>query len=200
MTMPEEIIGIRIFYRDPFGNDRMADYYGASREQIMDRFWQGRYKDFWTILKMESLGSYHTSASQRRRQGMCDMNQEEPASAEEFARRHPGMAGAMREAVRKELEAARANGSRLAAAQRPLDVCQVVSDPSLVEGDSLDRISQRSDCPVGVTQRCAGLRLFGGIDRLPSAHMVTSLLVVGATIIASAALAAAVVSRGEGRE
>ena len=59
--MADVIYGLHITYNDPLGRRLVADYYGESEAQVIDRFWQGRSKNRFSILKVESLGAYRKS-------------------------------------------------------------------------------------------------------------------------------------------
>lgn len=63
-----------------------------------------------------------------------------PISVEEFERLHPAMLGAIRKAVREELELSRADGPTSADVQRTFDLQLVVPDAPLVFGDALHGI------------------------------------------------------------
>lgn len=110
-------------------------------------------------------------------------NAEGPVSAEAFEREHPALVGAMRKAVRDELEL-HADGITSADIQRLLDRCQVSSDLTLVESDSHDGISQCDDCFIRIAPHRMKLCVCCGIDRFPIAHAITSLLSLGAVIVA----------------
>lgn len=108
-------------------------------------------------------------------------------SVEAFEQANQGLVGAMRNAVREELEIAQANGTLSGDAHRPLDFGQVTGNDPLVFGDSIDGISQCDECFVRIAPHGCQLGDIGGIDRLPVFHMLTSLLAIGGTIIASMA-------------
>lgn len=105
-------------------------------------------------------------------------------SVDAFERANPALAGAMRRAVREELEAAQANGTLSGDMHFPLDLGKVAPDAHLVFRDSVDGIGQCDKRTARVTPGCGELRILGGIDRLAVLHMVTSLLVAGAAIVA----------------
>lgn len=65
-----------------------------------------------------------------------------PISVEEFERLHPAMLGAIRKAVREELELSHADGRTSADVQRTFDLQLVVPDVPLVFGDALHGIGQ----------------------------------------------------------
>ena len=111
----------------------------------------------------------------------------EPASAEEYTRRHPGKIDAIRVAVRKELDASQTNGTLSGDTHSSLNLLKVTSDLPLIESDSLNCVSKCDKCSVSVTHPSIGFRIFSGVNRLSCAHAITSLLVVGGTIIASVA-------------
>ena len=66
-----------------------------------------------------------------------------PISVEEFERLHPAMLGAIRKAVREELELSHADGRTSADVQRTFDLQLVVPDVPLVFGDALHGIGPR---------------------------------------------------------
>lgn len=116
---------------------------------------------------------------------MNDMN-ENPVSVEEFEAMNPELVGAMRNAVRRELELSRADGEKSQAhgLHNPL---LVVPDVPLVFGDALDGVGQRGDRLVGLAQRRPIPGVLGGLDRI-LLHVLTSFLLAGGLIIASKAL------------
>ena len=82
-----------------------------------------------------------------------------PISIEEFERLHPAMLGAIRKAVREELELSHADGRTSADVQRTFDLQLVVPDVPLVFGDALHGIGQRHDGLLNVSGLCVGLRV-----------------------------------------
>ena len=117
---------------------------------------------------------------------MTAMN-ENPVSVEEFETSNPALVGAMRNAVRRELELSRADGdgSQAHGLQDPL---LVASDVPLILGDALNRVGQRGNRKVGLAQRRPIPGVLGRLDRI-LLHLLTSLLLAGGLIIASKALA-----------
>ena len=113
--------------------------------------------------------------------------EEEPMSAEEFTRRHPGLVSAIECAVRKDLEFYLANGVNSANVQCPFDGCKIPSNSPLVLSDTQDCISKCGNCLIRVPCSSEKLRVLRGIDRL-SVHALTSLLMAGGFILASLAI------------
>ena len=105
-----------------------------------------------------------------------------PVSVEEFERLHPSMLGAIRKAVREELELPHADGRRSVDVQRLLDLHLVVPDVPLVFGDALHGIGQRNDGLLDVPGLSVRLRVIRGIYRI-ALHVITSLLCLGLTIL-----------------
>ena len=105
-----------------------------------------------------------------------------PISVEEFERLHPAMLGAIRKAVREELELSHADGRTSADVQRTFDLQLVVPDVPLVFGDALHGIGQRHDGLLNVSGLCVGLRVISGIHCI-ALHVITSLLCVGLIIL-----------------
>ena len=105
-----------------------------------------------------------------------------PISVEEFERLHPAMLGAIRKAVREELELSHADGRTSADVQRTFDLQLVVPDVPLVFGDALHGISQRHDGLLNVSRLCVGLRVISGIHWI-ALHIITSLLCAGLLIL-----------------
>ena len=95
-----------------------------------------------------------------------------PISVEEFERRHPAMLGAIRKAVREELELSHADGRTSADVQRTFDLQLVVPDAPLVFGDGL----------LNVSGLRVGLRVISGIHWI-ALHIITSLLCAGLLIL-----------------
>lgn len=95
-----------------------------------------------------------------------------PISVEEFERLHPAMLGAIRKAVREELELSHADGRTSADVQRTFDLQLVVPDVPLVFGDAL----------LNVSGLCVGLRVISGIHWI-ALHVITSLLCAGLLIL-----------------
>lgn len=106
-----------------------------------------------------------------------------PVSTEEFIRRNPELHGLVRDAVRGELEATRADGERSVDAKPPLDLHLVVPDVPLVFRDALHGIGKRSDRPGRVAGSGVGLGVVRGIYWI-AFHALTSLLCVACTILA----------------
>lgn len=106
-----------------------------------------------------------------------------PVSTEEFIRRNPELHGLVRDAVRGELEAIRADGERSVDAKPPLDLHLVVPDVPLVFRDALHGIGKRSDRPGRVAGSGVGLGIVRGIYWI-AFHALTSLLCVACTILA----------------
>lgn len=105
-----------------------------------------------------------------------------PISVEEFERLHPAMLGAIRKAVREELELSLADGRTSADVQRTFDLQLVVPDVPLVFGDALHGIGRRHDGLLNVSGLCVGLRVIGGIHWI-ALHVITSLLCAGLLIL-----------------
>ena len=105
-----------------------------------------------------------------------------PISVEEFERLHPAMLGAIRKAVREELELSHADGRTSADVQRTFDLQLVVPDVPLVFGDALHGIGQRHDGLLNVSRLCVGLRVISGIHWI-ALHIITSLLCAGLLIL-----------------
>lgn len=105
-----------------------------------------------------------------------------PISVEEFERLHPAMLGAIRKAVREELELSHADGRTSADVQRTFDLQLVVPDVPLVFGDALHGIGQRHDGLLNVSGLCVGLRVISGIHWI-ALHVITSLLCTGLLIL-----------------
>nr|DAY94327.1 MAG TPA: hypothetical protein [Caudoviricetes sp.] len=105
-----------------------------------------------------------------------------PISVEEFERLHPAMLGAIRKAVREELELSHADGPTSADVQRTFDLQLVVPDVPLVFGDALHGISQRNDGLLNVSGLRVGLRVISGIHWI-ALHVITSLLCAGLLIL-----------------
>ena len=95
-----------------------------------------------------------------------------PISVEEFERLHPAMLGAIRKAVREELELSHADGRTSADVQRTFDLQLVVPDAPLVFGDGL----------LNVSGLRVGLRVISGIHWI-ALHIITSLLCAGLLIL-----------------
>lgn len=113
----------------------------------------------------------------------------EPMSVDAFEQKYPALAGAMRRAVREELETAQANGTLSGDVQCPLDLGKIAPDIPLVLCNSLDGVGQCDDRFVRVTPHDSKFRILGGINRF-SFHVLTSFLALGGIIVASAALGA----------
>ena len=108
-----------------------------------------------------------------------------PISVEEFERLHPAMLGAIRKAVREELELSLADGDSEDGSRdfkRTFDLQLVVPDVPLVFGDALHGIGQRHDGLLNVSGLCVGLRVIGGIHWI-ALHVITSLLCAGLLIL-----------------
>lgn len=140
---------------------------------------------------------------EREHQGLCDLirrdvrrivseeldkrglvdHEANPVSTEEFIRRNPELHGLVRDAVRGELEAARADGEPSADAKLPLDLHLVVPDVPLVFSDALHGIGKRGDRPGHVAGSGVGLGVVRGIHWI-AFHALTSLLCVACTILA----------------
>ena len=108
-----------------------------------------------------------------------------PISVEEFERLHPAMLGAIRKAVREELELSHADGRTSADIQRTFDLQLVVPDVPLVFGDALHGIGQRHNGLLNVSGLCVGFRVISGIHWI-ALHVITSLLCAGLLILHSA--------------
>lgn len=117
---------------------------------------------------------------------MNDMN-ENPVSVEEFEAMNPELVGAMRNAVRRELELSRADGEK-SQAHGLHDPLLVVPDVPLVFGDALDGVGQRGDRLIRIPAHRPISGVLGRLDRI-LLHVLTSFLLAGGLIIASQALA-----------
>ena len=140
---------------------------------------------------------------EREHQGLCDLIRREvrrivaeeldkrglvdrgtnSVSTEEFIRRSPELHGLVRDAVRGELEFARADGERAVDAKPPLDLQLVVPDVPLVFRDALYGIGKRGERPGHVAGADVGLGVVCGIYRI-AFHALPSLLCVACTILA----------------
>ena len=121
-------------------------------------------------------------AEELDKRGLVDRGTNSVAT-EEFSRRNPELHGLVRDAVRGELEFARADGERSVDAKPPLDLQLVVPDVPLVFRDALYGIGKRGDRPGHVAGSDVGLGVVCGIYRI-AFHALTSLLCVACTILA----------------